>query len=130
MNKWLPHNENLIFLSDFLGSAHGPLRSSLKKPKNRDVASVSSKSSSKQVRISLGAEQTAIWNSDSIFSYSRTRKKNRQFVPIFLQNCCSDYIGSHITVIKKYKRDTTNLIDEPNMAAIPNQSLDTTTIWS
>lgn len=42
------------------GSAHGPLRSSLKKPKNRDVASVSSKSSSKQVRISLGAEQTAI----------------------------------------------------------------------
>lgn len=42
------------------GSSHGPLRSSLKKPKNRDVASVSSKSSSKQVRISLGAEQTAI----------------------------------------------------------------------
>ena len=100
INYYHISNENLIFLSDFLGSAHGPLRSSLKKPKNRDVASVSSKSSSKQVRISLGAEQTAIWNSDSIFSYSKTRK-NRQFVPIFLQNCCSDYIGSHITVIKK-----------------------------
>lgn len=42
------------------GSAHGPLRSSLKKPKNKDIASVSSKSSSKQVRISLGAEQTQV----------------------------------------------------------------------
>ena len=42
------------------GSAHGPLRSSLKKPKNKDIASVSSKSSSKQVRISLGAEQTTV----------------------------------------------------------------------
>lgn len=42
------------------GSGHGPLRSSLKKPKQRDIASVSSKSSSKQVRISLGAEQTTV----------------------------------------------------------------------
>ena len=57
------------------------------------------------------------------FFHTHKQEKNRQFVPIFLQNCCSDYIGSHITVIKKYKRDTTkNLIDEPNMAAIPNQS--------
>ena len=42
------------------GSGHGPLRSSLKKPKQRDIASVSSRSSSKQVRISLGAEQTTV----------------------------------------------------------------------
>jgi len=41
------------------GSA-GPLRSSLKKPKNKDNASVSSKTSSKQVRISLGQEQTQV----------------------------------------------------------------------
>ena len=43
------------------GSGHGPLRSSLKKPKQRDIASVSSRSSSKQVRISLGSEQTTVW---------------------------------------------------------------------
>jgi hypothetical protein len=49
---------NVVF--DISGSGHGPLRSSLKKPKNRDLASVSSKSSSKQVRISLGAEQTSV----------------------------------------------------------------------
>lgn len=36
------------------------LRSSLKKPKNKDTASVSSKTSSKQVRISLGQEQTQV----------------------------------------------------------------------
>jgi len=46
------------------GSAQGPLRSSLKKTKMKDKAldvnSVSSKSSSKQVRISLGAEQTQV----------------------------------------------------------------------
>ena len=41
------------------------------------------------------------------FHTHKQEKKDRQFVPIFLQNCCSDYIGSHITVIKKeYKRDT------------------------
>ena len=57
------------------------------------------------------------FNSDSIFhTHKEENKKDRQFVvPIFLQNCCSDYFGSHNTVIKnKNKRDTTlNLIDEP-----------------
>merc|ERR1711941_66706 len=42
------------------GSGAGPLRSSLKKPKQKDLASVSSKSSSKRVQISIGSEQTAI----------------------------------------------------------------------
>lgn len=46
------------------GSAQGPLRSSLKKTKQKDKAqdtiSGSSRSSSKQVRISLGAEQTQV----------------------------------------------------------------------
>ena len=52
---------NLFFYLQYSGSGHGPLRSSLKKPKQRDIASVSSRSSSKQVRISLGAEQTTVW---------------------------------------------------------------------
>ena len=43
-----------------LGSAQGPLRSSLKKPKNKDMHSVSSETSSKRVRLSLGAEQTSV----------------------------------------------------------------------
>jgi len=42
------------------GSGAGPLRSSLKKPKQKDLASVSSKTSSKRVQISIGSEQTAI----------------------------------------------------------------------
>ena len=41
-------------------SGAGPLRSSLKKPKQKDLASVSSKTSSKRVQISIGSEQTAI----------------------------------------------------------------------
>ena len=51
----------------FSGSAQGPLRSSLKKTKMKDkamdvnsVSSHRSSSSSKQVRISLGAEQTQV----------------------------------------------------------------------
>jgi len=42
------------------GSGHGPFRSSLKKTSRRDNASVNSESSSKRVRISLGAEQTSV----------------------------------------------------------------------
>ena len=49
-----------IFNLFFSAGSAGPLRSSLKKPKNKDNASVSSKTSSKQVRISLGQEQTQV----------------------------------------------------------------------
>ena len=38
----------------------GPLRSSLKKPKNKDTGSITSETSSKRVRYGLGAEQTSV----------------------------------------------------------------------
>jgi len=42
------------------GSIQNPLRSSMKKTKNRDVGSVNSTTSSKKVRIAMGEEQTAV----------------------------------------------------------------------
>jgi len=41
-------------------TSKGPLRSSLKKPKNKDTASITSETSSKRVRYGLGAEQTSV----------------------------------------------------------------------
>ena len=40
----------------------GPMRSSLKKPKNKDNASIDSTTSSKRVRIQLNQEQSSVWN--------------------------------------------------------------------
>ena len=45
-----------------LGStSKGPLKPSLKKPKSKDNASISSETSSKRVRYGLGGEQTSVW---------------------------------------------------------------------
>ena len=41
-------------------SINNPMRSSLKKPKNKETASVASAASKKSVRIALGEEQTAV----------------------------------------------------------------------
>jgi len=50
----------LIFPTSFAGSFHQmPLRSSLKKPKNKEY-SITSDSSSKRVDIGLGGEQTNV----------------------------------------------------------------------
>ena len=52
------HKDFLIFL---VGSiSKGPMRSSLKKPKNKDNASIDSTTSSKRVRIQLNQEQSSV----------------------------------------------------------------------
>ena len=43
-----------------LGSVDRPLRSSMKKPKNKDQHSITSETSSKRTRFAVGAEQTSV----------------------------------------------------------------------
>ena len=52
----------ISFIINFSASINNPLRSSLKKTKNKDNVSVASAASSKKsVRLALGEEQTAVW---------------------------------------------------------------------
>ena len=83
---------NLKYFYHFLfsGSAQGPLRSSLKKTKMKDkamdvnsVSSHRSSSSSKQVRISLGAEQTQVWTCLNKFKQVFSIHVKCFFRPIF-----------------------------------------------
>ena len=52
--------KNWEFFAGSTSTGKGPLRSSLKKPKNKDTASITSETSSKRVRYGLGAEQTSV----------------------------------------------------------------------
>ena len=62
--KWNLMLPNQLFISDhetiIIGSGHYPLRSSLKKPKNKDNHSITSETSSKRTRFAMGAEQTNV----------------------------------------------------------------------
>ena len=50
-------NDNIVFAA----SINNPLRSSLKKPRNKDTVSMTSSASGKKsVRLALGEEQTAV----------------------------------------------------------------------
>jgi hypothetical protein len=49
-----------MYTIPFSASINNPMRSSLKKPKNKETASVASAASKKSVRIALGEEQTAV----------------------------------------------------------------------
>ena len=53
------NGHKLIFFT-VSASINNPMRSSLKKPKNKETASVASAASKKSVRIALGEEQTAV----------------------------------------------------------------------
>ena len=55
-NRYLSRN----LLIAFSASINNPIRSSLKKPKNKETASVASGMSKKSVRIALGEEMTAV----------------------------------------------------------------------
>ena len=48
------------FYCDNLGSVQYPLRSSMKKKKNKDQQSITSETSSKRTRFAMGAEQTNV----------------------------------------------------------------------
>ena len=51
----------IITFSFFSASINNPLRSSLKKPRNKDTVSMTSSASGKKsVRLALGEEQTAV----------------------------------------------------------------------
>ena len=92
MNSKQLHNDyrELIFIVffNFSGSAQGPLRSSLKKTKqkdkNLDTGSTRSSTSSKQVRISLGAEQTQVWTSLNKFKQVSTMSFYKLKISIYL----------------------------------------------
>ena len=60
-----------IFLS---ASINNPMRSSLKKPKNKETASmISNASGKKSVRIALGEEQTAVWTFWTLGKHSKLK---------------------------------------------------------
>ena len=52
--------EFITLNTETIGSGHYPLRSSLKKKKNKDQHSITSESSSKRTRFAVGAEQTNV----------------------------------------------------------------------
>ena len=59
---FLPSTTSLHGLDlEWLIGSQCPLRSSLKKQKSKDLASLTSETSSKRVRYGLGAEQTSVW---------------------------------------------------------------------
>ena len=89
--------QNVHFLSSFFlslsfsstGSFHHnmPLRSSLKKPKNKEF-SITSDSSSKRVRYGLGGEQTNVWWKGARNLEERPQQPRYIF---FYRNVCANH---------------------------------------